>query len=75
MNGKTLLWYGLMCRIPTDIGSPEGLAIDWASENLYWTDSDRDTIEVANLKSKKRKTLISTDLVNPRGIAVYPQRG
>lgn len=58
-----------------DIGSPEGLSVDWVSQNLYWTDSLKDTIEVANLKTKQRKVLVSTGLVNPRGIAAYPQRG
>lgn len=57
------------------IGSPEGLAVDWVSRNIYWTDSTNDTIEVANLDSKLRRTLFNTDLVNPRGIAVHPQRG
>lgn len=58
-----------------EIGSPEGLSVDPVSQNLYWTDSLKDTIEVASLKTKQRKTVISTGLVNPRGIAVYPQRG
>lgn len=58
-----------------DIGSPEGLAIDWVSRNIYWTDSTKDTIEVANLETKLRRTLFDTQLVNPRGIAVHPQRG
>ena len=58
-----------------DIGSPEGLAIDWASRNIYWTDSSSDTIEVANLDTKVRRVLFNTSLVNPRGIAVHPSRG
>jgi hypothetical protein len=58
-----------------DIGSPEGLAIDWASRNIYWTDSFSDTIEVANLDTKVRRVLFNSSLVNPRGIAVHPSRG
>lgn len=58
-----------------DIGSPEGLSIDWISRNIYWTDSSKDTLEVANLDNKLRKILFSDNLVNPRGIAVHPQRG
>ena len=30
--------------VDLDIGSPEGIAIDWASRNIYWTDSMRDTV-------------------------------
>ena len=58
-----------------DIGSPEGIAVDWAARNIYWTDSMKDTIEVASLDSKIRRVLVNTDLVNPRGIAVHPSRG
>lgn len=57
------------------MGSPEGLAIDWVSRNIYWTDSLRHTIEVANIDSRRRRVLFQTGLTNPRGIAVHPQRG
>lgn len=59
----------------SDVGTPEGLTIDWVSRNIYWTDSTKDTIEVANIETKLRKVLFNTKLVNPRGIAVHPQRG
>lgn len=58
-----------------DIISPEGLSIDWVSRNIYWTDSRKDTIEVANLDTKVRKVLFDTKLVDPRGIAVHPYKG
>jgi nidogen (entactin) len=57
------------------IGSPEGLAVDWVSRNIYWTDSTKDTVEVASVEGKRRRVLFDTNLVNPRGIAVHPQRG
>jgi nidogen (entactin) len=59
----------------TDIGSPEGISIDWVSRNIYWTDSTKDTLEVANLDSKRRKVIVSEGLVNPRGVAVHPASG
>jgi nidogen (entactin) len=59
----------------TDIGSPEGISIDWVSRNIYWTDSKKDTLEVANLDSRRRKVIVSEGLVNPRGVAVHPARG
>lgn len=51
---------------------PEGIAIDWLSRNVYWADSGKRSIEVANLDSKGKKTLFDEQLKNPRGIAVDP---
>nr|CAD7429100.1 unnamed protein product [Timema monikensis] len=56
-------------------GSPEGVSVDWVSRNLYWTDSSKDTLEVAGLDSQLRKTLVTEGLVNPRGVVVHPTRG
>ena len=59
-----------------DVKSPEGLAVDWLSRNIYFTDSESRTIEVASLNGKKhRKVLIRSNLQNPRGIAVDPIDG
>lgn len=59
-----------------DIESPEGIAVDWISRRLYWTDSTKDTIEVANLDNPlQRAVIINKYLVNPRGIAVDPFKG
>ncbi|XP_012258472.2 nidogen isoform X1 [Athalia rosae] len=58
-----------------DVGGSEGLAIDWISRNIFWTDSNKRTIEVANLESMKRKVLFVEGLTNPRGIAAHPYRG
>ncbi|KAG7213656.1 hypothetical protein KM043_002901 [Ampulex compressa] len=57
------------------VSSPEGVSVDWVSRNIFWTDSGKTTVEVANLATKKRKVLVSDGLVNPRGIAVHPYRG
>ena len=64
-----------------DLQSPEGIAIDWLSRHVYWVDSGKRTIEVANMESKKHKILVdSCDvcdydnccLKKPRGLAVDP---
>lgn len=61
--------------INQDIISPEGIAVDWVSRRIYWTDSGKDTIEVASLdNSTMRSVLINRGLVNPRGIAVDPHQ-
>ncbi|KAJ8721700.1 hypothetical protein PYW07_002475 [Mythimna separata] len=58
------------------VKSPEGIAVDWSSRNIFWTDSRKLTIEVANLDTKARKVLFAIDRIsNPRGIAVHPRRG
>ena len=56
------------------LGSPEGIAIDWISRNMYWTDSVSDSINVAGLDGSNRKVLFN-DIKNPRGIAVDPVAG
>jgi nidogen (entactin) len=61
--------------IRRNLGSPEGVAIDWLSKNMYWTDSGVDRIELSRVDGTHHKTLFSTDLVNPRAIAVDPIRG
>lgn len=59
--------------INEDIMSPEGVAVDWISRRIYWTDSEKDTVEVASLDdAKQRAVVVRKDLVNPRGIAVDP---
>ena len=58
-----------------DLGSPEGVAVDWLSRNIYWTDSGLDRIEVSHLDGTDRKTLFDTDMVNPRGIVVDAPNG
>lgn len=59
--------------ITENIRSPEGVAVDWISRRLYWTDSEKDTVEVASLDDPTvRSVIVRSNLVNPRGIAVDP---
>ncbi|CAB1328475.1 unnamed protein product, partial [Coregonus sp. 'balchen'] len=64
------------------LGSPVGLALDWMTENLYYTNPATQSIEVLRLRGEVqyRKTLITnngspTGAGIPVGIAVDPARG
>ncbi len=56
--------------IITGIGVCDGLAVDWRSSLLYWTDITYDKISVSDLDGNNQRTLINVGLDKPRGIAL-----
>ncbi|XP_035811393.2 low-density lipoprotein receptor-related protein 2a isoform X1 [Amphiprion ocellaris] len=96
-NEQTIYWVehpGEIHRVKSDgtnrtefasaaiLGSPVGLALDWITENLYYTNPATQSIEVLKLRGEiqYRKTLITnngspTGAGSPVGIAVDPARG
>lgn len=54
---------------------PNGLAVDWVSGLLYFTDEDIGVVGVANLNGRYAMLLINSDLQLPRAIALDPQEG
>lgn len=57
--------------IPNDIMTADGIAVDWIHNLLYWTDTGKNTIEIASIgKPNYRKVLINTTLDEPRAIVV-----
>ncbi|XP_037825188.1 low-density lipoprotein receptor-related protein 6 [Lucilia sericata] len=60
--------------ISTGLDKPEGLAIDWYTDKIYWTDGEKNRIEVATLNGKYQKVLFWTDLDQPRAIALVPAK-
>ena len=57
--------------------SVEGIAVDWVSENLYYTDNVQGLISVVRLRDNQfdqRRDLL-TNLGNPRAIVMHPHLG
>ncbi|XP_046864726.1 low-density lipoprotein receptor-related protein 4-like [Xenia sp. Carnegie-2017] len=61
--------------IVKNVASPDGLAVDWVTGKLYWTDAGRKRIEVSELDGRYRSTLIDTNLDMPRDIVLHPYYG
>lgn len=56
--------------ITDDIKEPKGIAVDFMSKRIYWSDSHLHRLESSNLQGKERKILINK-LKSPFGIAVF----
>ena len=57
--------------VSSDIGTPEGLTLDWVRGRLYWVDDTKGTVEVVNTDGTDRRVLKS-GLSRPRDIVVHP---
>lgn len=55
--------------------SADGIAVDWLSKKIYWTDNTGNRIMVANYHGTKIKTIVRSDLDEPRAIVVDPENG
>ncbi|RVE42510.1 hypothetical protein evm_012839, partial [Chilo suppressalis] len=53
----------------------EGLAVDWASKNLYYIDSRKGTLNVLSTRNVAHKRTLLKDLKRPRAIVVHPNKG
>ncbi|CAL7950123.1 unnamed protein product [Xylocopa violacea] len=61
--------------IDDGLTTSDGLAVDWIYSHIYWTDSKKNTIELANFEGNMRKTLIQDRIHEPRAIALNPLEG
>ena len=61
--------------VSKDLRSVEGLAVDWLSENLYYTDSVMGTISAVRLQNPQDVRILLTGLGNPRDIVIDPLVG
>lgn len=60
--------------ISSNLTWPNGLAIDYESQRLYWADAGMKTIEYASLDGSNRKVLIGSNLPHPFGLTLYGER-
>ena len=70
-----LFLISLKVIIRDNLGQVDGLAVEWESGLIYWTDYIFERIEVARVDGSYRKTLFTESVYNPRGIAVDPKSG
>lgn len=68
MNNKKVV-------IKANIDTPDGIAIDWIHDLLYWTDTGLNSIQVSSLDGDKTVTVVTNDLDEPRGIVLDPRNG
>ncbi|ELU14467.1 hypothetical protein CAPTEDRAFT_226953 [Capitella teleta] len=63
--------YGLPVPVSRKV---QGLAVDWVSRNLYWTDATFNWIGMTPLKHEdKYKFIVRQNLFSPHGIGVHPK--
>ncbi|XP_071959539.1 uncharacterized protein [Antedon mediterranea] len=58
--------------VSSNLGSVRGIAIDYLSKSLYWTDYSNNHIMVSSYDGQYRHVLIDTDIVQPTSIEVDP---
>ncbi|XP_068223129.1 low-density lipoprotein receptor-related protein 1 isoform X3 [Palaemon carinicauda] len=61
--------------IVDNIETVQGIAVDWVAENLYWTNSAADVIEMCRLNGSDVFILVANGLEKPGAIAVHPGAG
>lgn len=53
----------------------EGLALDWVSNNLYYIDSRKGTLNVISVSNPAYRRTLLKNLKRPRAIVIHPNRG
>ena len=57
------------------ITAPDGIAVDWIYQHIYWTDTNQKTVSVADYSGNMSKTIVSNHTEAPRSIVVDPEKG
>jgi sugar lactone lactonase YvrE len=56
--------------VSTDLGWPNGLAIDTAEKRIYWCDAKLDRIESSNYNGSDRRVVLDDVLPHPFGLTL-----
>ena len=62
-------------NVTKGVGKVGGIAIDWISKDIFWTDTRNNRIEMAKVDGSDRKILFDRDIDKPRDIAVDSVNG
>ena len=62
-------------QVVRGLSIPGGLAVDWVSNLLYFTDEDLAVLGVASSDGRYAMILLDNDLTHPRSIALDPRNG
>ncbi|XP_076632440.1 putative vitellogenin receptor yl isoform X1 [Colletes latitarsis] len=61
--------------VTTGLGSPDDIAVDWITGNIYFTDSDFMQIGVCSNDGSYCTIIVKEQNDKPRGLALLPSRG
>uniref|UniRef100_A0A1Y1N8E6 Vitellogenin receptor n=1 Tax=Photinus pyralis TaxID=7054 RepID=A0A1Y1N8E6_PHOPY len=61
--------------ISSGLDTPEDLAVDWMTGNIYFTDAELKHIGVCTNDGMYCTVLVNQDVQNPRSIVLYPEKG
>ncbi|XP_075157166.1 putative vitellogenin receptor yl isoform X2 [Haematobia irritans] len=61
--------------LTSGLDAPEDLAVDWLTGNIYFSDNVMHHIAVCSNDGHSCTVLVTEDVHQPRGVALWPQRG
>ena len=65
----------MMMTVVTDMLEVNGLSVDSGAGHIYWTDAQRQRIEMSDYDGKNRRVVIHVDLLAPRAVVVDAANG
>ena len=75
LNGSFTVQSTTKAIVTQGLQTPDGIAVDWINEKLYWTDAGIGVIEVADFDGSNRLVLVREHLDEPRAIVLMPALG